>query len=82
MIIRSLYIKERKTKIDNGYTIKQYIILMCVYTYILNNTGCHHNMIVVHKKGGKTKIDNGYTIKQYVILTCVYTYILNEWDTV
>ena len=28
--------KERKTKIDNGYTIKQYIILLCVHTYILN----------------------------------------------
>ena len=25
--------KREKTKIDNGYTIKQYIILMCLYLH-------------------------------------------------
>ena len=52
--------KERKTKIDNGYTIKQYVILMCVHTYILNeweySVGCHDNMIIVHKKEEKQRL--------------------------
>ena len=36
--------------INNEYTIKQYIMLMCVHTYSLhkwNTVGCDHNIIIV-----------------------------------
>ena len=43
--------------INSKYTIKQYIILMYVHTYRLNNEwyriGSHHNMIVVDKREKK-----------------------------
>ena len=41
--------------INNDYTIKQYIVLMCIHTYTLNkiDKACDHNMMLVDKREKK-----------------------------